>query len=169
MAQTFSMVELAALLDLNRTTVQKYVKQGLPYVQKADRDKGKDWKFSLPAVVEWLEQRAVDRVVGNTEGLTIDDAKLRKTAAEAQLAEFELEKVKRRTITVEEMSELVADEYATVRSQLLNIPGRLAQTLAAETDPAKIEALIKAEISTALTELSQDGRDADDADGAGSY
>ena len=77
-AQTFSLNELAGLVGVTRQTVDRWLKQGCPFVEKADRDRGKEWRLSLPAVIEWREKRAVEQAIGDTSRLDIDEARRRK-------------------------------------------------------------------------------------------
>lgn len=50
-----SLKELASFLERDRNTITNWLKFGLPYVEKADRDLGKAWSFDTAEVVRWLE------------------------------------------------------------------------------------------------------------------
>ena len=62
--------------------------------------------------------------------------------------------MRRELIRVTAVQTLLATEYATLRDALLQIPARMAPTLAAESDPAAIQTALHAEIHHALTDLA---------------
>lgn len=47
-----SVDQLAEYLNINRTTIYKFIKEGLPYVQVGNRK-----RFDRYDVMEWLEKR----------------------------------------------------------------------------------------------------------------
>ena len=81
-------------------------------------------------------------------------SKARREAAEADLAELKLAEQRGSLISVKAVSDQLALDYATTREGLLQLPSRLGSTLAAETDPAAVERLLRAEIHQALTRLA---------------
>lgn len=151
---------LAETLGMSLPAVDAYVRRGCPFVQRGA--KGREWQFDTAAVIEWLRQQDIEQAIGDTSKLDIDEARRRKIAAEAALAEMELAKERRQMIHVDEVAGVVADEYAKVRSRVLAMPARLAQPLSILDDPAAIEAEIKAECVDALSELVADGGNADE-------
>lgn len=82
------------------------------------------------------------------------DSRSRRERAEAELAEMKLAEQRRTLISVKAVSEQLALDYATTREGLLQLPSRLGSTLAAETDPAAVERLLRTEIHQALTRLA---------------
>lgn len=87
---------------------------------------------------------------------SFDKAKAAKVNAEARLKEMELARLQGGTWTVEEVVALFREESAIVRSQLLAVPGRCAVPLAAESDPALIEAALDLELNAALASITGD-------------
>ena len=81
-------------------------------------------------------------------------SKARREAAEADLAEMKLAEQRRSLISVKAVSDQLALDYATTREGLLQLPSRMGSTLAAETDPAAVERLLRTEIHQALTRLA---------------
>ena len=133
-AQTFSLVEVAGLLNVTRQTIDRWLKNGCPFVERADRNRGKDWQLSLPDVVAWREQRAVQAAIGDTSTLGIDEARRRKVAAEAALAELELAKQRGEVVSIDVALQVIGDQLAVCRSRLLNLPTKLGPIVAVETD-----------------------------------
>ena len=83
-----------------------------------------------------------------------DAARTRREISEANIAEMTEARMRRELIRVTAVQTLLATEYATLRDALLQIPARMAPTLAAESDPAAIQTALHAEIHHALTDLA---------------
>jgi phage terminase Nu1 subunit (DNA packaging protein) len=156
--------QAAELLDVSLPTMDVYVKRGCPFVQRGS--KGKEWQFSAVDIVKWARQQDVEKALGDIEVTDFEEGRRRKVVAEAQIAEYELAKLRRTMIHVQDVQAVVSDEYGMVRSRLFQIPGRLAQMVAVETDASIIEGMIKAEVADALEELSADGGRSDDGPGS---
>lgn len=152
--QTFSLTEVAALLGKHRNTISKWIGQGCPYVEKADRDRGKEWQLSLPAVMDWREKYAVEQAVGDTSKLDIDEARRRKTVAEAALAELELSKQRGEVVSLEVVSTVVGDQLSACKARLVAIPTKVAPVLVSVTDVTECRDIIDAAVREALNELS---------------
>ncbi|MFP3607910.1 hypothetical protein SB753_39315, partial [Paraburkholderia sp. SIMBA_053] len=60
--------------------------------------------------------------------------------------------------------------FRTVRDNVMNIPVRLKDALAAETDPMRVESMLEAELARALASVDASAllseNDTDDADGS---
>jgi len=72
----------------------------------------------------------------------------------ARLAKIEFEERTAKLVSRDEVQVAAFTNGRTVRDNLLNIPDRLAATLAAETDPDRVHHLLSAEIRKALEELA---------------
>ena len=149
----FSMNELSTLLGVHRNTVTNWLRAGCPYVEQGDRSRGKEWQFDLPAVVEWRERRAVEAAIGDTSKLDIDEAKRRKTAAEAALAELELATKRGEVVAVSVVQQVVGDQLSACRAKLLSIPSKMGPMVAPLTDVRECTALLEAVQREALDEL----------------
>lgn len=91
------------------------------------------------------------------DGLDIAEARRRKVAAEADLLELELASERQETVRVEDVGNLVAQEYATVRARFLVLPSKLAPILAAESSSAACKSHLEAAVREALANLSAEG------------
>jgi phage terminase Nu1 subunit (DNA packaging protein) len=157
--QTFSLNETAALLGVTRQSVDRWMKAGCPYVERADPRTGKQWQLSLPDVVAWREKRAVEAAVGDTSKLDLEEAKRRKTAAEAALAELELAKRRGDVVAIADVVAVIGDQFTACRARLLSVAHKTGPLVAPVTDTVECVTLIDQSIREALDELAgYDGR-----------
>jgi hypothetical protein len=77
----------------------------------------------------------------------------RREAAEAERAELSLAEEKGQLIRVDAVKAAVAGVFSATRDALLQIPARLGPQLAAESDAAKAQSMLHAEIHQALQDL----------------
>jgi hypothetical protein len=77
----------------------------------------------------------------------------------ARLAKIEFEEKSAKLVSRDEVQIGAFTKARTVRDSLLNIPDRLAATLAAETDADKVHQMLTVEIRKALDELAGADRD----------
>lgn len=96
-----------------------------------------------------------------------DEARARKLAAEAELAEMERDERRGQLVPISVVERVVSEEYAAVRAKLLSLPGKLAPLVAIEDDEVTCRDLIERGVTEALDELARDageiGADAADA------
>ena len=99
----------------------------------------------------------------------LEEARARKTAAEAELAEIAVAKARGQLVEIELVAKAVSDEYAATRAKLLALPSKLGPMVAIETASIACQDLIERGIVEALEELSADGAVlASDSDGCDS-
>jgi len=77
----------------------------------------------------------------------------------ARLAKIEFEEKTGKLVSRDEVQVAAFTKARTIRDNLLNIPDRLAATLAAEADADRVHQILSAEIRKALEELSGGGCD----------
>lgn len=153
MSQHFSLLELAGLLGVNRSTVTTWLGQGCPFVERADRAQGKEWKLSLPDVVGWLRKRDVDQAIGDTSKLDIDEARRRKIAAEAALAELELAKQRGEVVAISVVEDVVGEQLSACRARLIAWPTKCGPLVAPITDVTECTAILDRIMREAADEL----------------
>jgi hypothetical protein len=85
-----------------------------------------------------------------------DEARSRKLAAEAEIAEMQRDKMRGELVDISSVESVVAEEYAAVRSKLLALPGKLAPMVAIEADEIACRDLIERGVTEALDELARD-------------
>lgn len=88
-------------------------------------------------------------------GLTINEWRRRREAAEARLKELEVGEREGSLLPAEEVRDAVNGMILHARETLLRIGAELQDRLAAMTDPVACGELVDAEIRRALTQLSQ--------------
>lgn len=80
-------------------------------------------------------------------------SRARREAADADLAELKVRKERGLLIERAPVMAQFAKQLSSVREALLNIPARLAPAVAAESDIARCQTLIDAELRAALAEI----------------
>jgi hypothetical protein len=90
----------------------------------------------------------------DTEYLTYDEARTRKVAAEAAIAELELAKVRNELALVGDVVKAWDDVLSAMKAKLLALPTKMGPILAAETDAAVIQKKLEEQIRDCLDELS---------------
>jgi hypothetical protein len=86
------------------------------------------------------------------------DARTRREQAMAELAELELAEKRGELVAAAAIEKALATKILSVRESLDTLTDRITPLLAAETDPAKVYALLRMEIRQALSQLSTQSR-----------
>lgn len=146
--------EAAVILGRNVTTLKAWFNIGCPVIERGG--KSKKWKISPAAVIAWREEKVAQDAMGDTRSLDIDEARRRKVAAEAALAEMDVAQKRGELIEVEQIAELVGEEYANVRAKLLAIPVKLAPLMIGIEDLNEARDMIEQSVTEAMEELSAD-------------
>ena len=87
-------------------------------------------------------------------GPTYEEARTRKVAAEAEIAELELKKVNGELVTAEDVVSAWNDVLAALKAKLLAVPVKGAPVVAAEINAAACQQIMEDLINEALEELS---------------
>ncbi len=129
--RVMSLVQIAMLLNKDRATVQKWMDNGCPYVQKADKRLNIPWQIDISEVVKWLEERAGDaaaeRFGASVDGSTSEDeAKRRRAVAQAVVAELDMFERLRETIPFSYVVDLLTKDAVEIRDRVMTIPDALA-------------------------------------------
>lgn len=156
--------ELAEVFGKSLPTISTWITKGCPVVERGRR--GKEWVFDTADVANWLEQVAVTNIQGDTSKLDMDEAKRRKTAAEAALAELDLAKARGEVIESATVEKAWSDLILSFRAKVLSVPPKMAPMLIVAGDVAEIERLLDDSLREALTELARygNGGEGDDAE-----
>jgi phage terminase Nu1 subunit (DNA packaging protein) len=157
-ARHMSLKQLAAFLNRDRNTVQKYIDQGMPVVEKADRDRGISWLIDSAEAVRWLEERAATKVterLGDVRGMTEDEAKAQTAVMKMISASVAAAEDIRMVAKIQDMLDLVRRDYAELRLRLIAIPDTLAGKVDAKLS-SKIRDVAEEQIKGALKALVAD-------------
>lgn len=126
-------------------------------------------EYETSDVIAWMQRKQVDNLLGDAAAIDIEEAKRRKMAAEAELAETELAQVRGRLLPVEDVEKTWTELLASCRARLLALPSKLAPEVFAADTVTEVKGLIKAGVIEALNELSElDAPETNIAQGAAS-
>ena len=142
-----SMNEAAYRLGMTAQSVGVWAtKEGAPVVLKAGR------RYAVwPSFPEWYRQQLL---ADRAKPADFEEAKTRKIAAEAELAEYELEQARGRFVAVEDLDGRVGPVFDMIRAKLTSLPGRAGPRVLGAKDLATVVATLEAEVSAVLAELS---------------
>ncbi|WP_338928171.1 hypothetical protein WDZ11_00165 (plasmid) [Roseomonas mucosa] len=157
---------LADALAVDRKTVTNvWVPAGCPPALTPDDMRPgigapKMWQFNLAEVVRWLRAEDARRVAGTStdENPDYGHERAREKRYAADLKRIARDRLAGRLIEIQQVTEVVVDEYAKVRARMLSMPSALAMRVQHETDLPALERIIKAAVSEALAELAADTR-----------
>jgi phage terminase Nu1 subunit (DNA packaging protein) len=161
--------KLAQLFGLSGASIDKAFANGAPVIAKGNKKQG--WQINSAAFFAWYTRWKVESVTGDPDAMDFEKAKTRVQIATAERIERENRKKERELVPIADVITVLAEEASNVRSHLMTVPGRLAVTVAAESDPVACEALIQDEINLALANITSDNAEGwtdDDADGTDS-
>ena len=138
---------LATRLSVSTKSVSDWVRKGCPHT----RTTRGGYVFRLRQVQAW---RAANLSSPLSPSNTLSEARRRKETALAELRELDVRVRKGELVERAAVEKRFFAMVRTSRDLLQNIPDRLAGVLAAETDQARIHALLTQEIRQALEALS---------------
>lgn len=167
--RTFSISEAAGLVGVHRNTLAKWInEQGCPAVSKGDAKRGKEWEIHLPDVWKWygelLRAEADERaaaIAGASGKISRDEADRRTAVAKAIAAEIETEEALRRVVPIADVAEMVAKDYAAIRTRLTSLGAKVAGRAATMTSAPAIQELIDDAVIEAIELLKSDRKLAD--------
>lgn len=143
--------QLAEAFAVDLLTVDRWRTQGCPFEKR-----GRNILFIVSEVHKWVVSTKVRAAVSSTSPADLDEARARKTSAQAQLAEIELQRERGEVVPILEVADAVGVEYAAVRSRLLAIPPKLAPLMVNTQTARESRELLEQAIHEALSELSSD-------------
>jgi hypothetical protein len=154
--------ELARRLGLSRAAVTRNKHLGMPVDSVAA---AQGWREARQNVAQRKPLPTAPRPPDRSESAHCDPspdlpdedrdaARTRREIADANIAEMEEARMRRELIRVSAVQAQLAVDYATTRDALLQIPARMGPLLAAESDTAKVQNLLHAEIHQALVDLA---------------
>jgi len=146
---------------VSHTTVDAWLKRGLPVIQRGS--KGKAWVINTAEVSAWLEQRAKESAPGG-EQADERELKRRKLAAETAKVELELARVRGEVVPLRQLERALANAFAEVKTNLRSVPSRVATAIIGEESETRIKAVILKEIDQALETLGDLDLDEPDDD-----
>ncbi len=140
----------AATFGISESQLERLFQQGMPHEKK-----GRKVMIPMPAGRVWYHEYLVNKGKKEAAPKDIDDAKLRKMAAEAELAELELSRERDELMTADDFFKEVGDSFSRVRAKLLNLAPRLAGAAFGATTIQECQAKIGPLIDEVIEELRQ--------------
>lgn len=154
-----SLKQLAEILNRDRNTVMKYLGQGMPVLERADRDRGISWIIDSAEAIRWLEERAAksvaDRLGGDVKSVSKDDAERRDAVAKMIIREVDAAESAKMVTKISSMLDLIRRDYAELRLRLMSIPDTIAGKVDAKLS-AKVRDVAEQQIRAALKALVAD-------------
>ncbi len=144
--------ELAQLIDVSLTTIDKWLQKGLPYKEKGD--KGKGYKFYFPEVMEWIIQNKLKRL--NVDSSSLEEIRKRKELADARLKELELDKRRGKLIEKTEVEKLLIEIGNAFKKKLLSWMSKLPPRLE-KKNKREILKILDEEINELLEDFHKHG------------
>jgi Phage DNA packaging protein, Nu1 subunit of terminase len=160
-----SAIQLAAILKVNRETVTMWIKQGCPTL-KDSSGPGDAYVLSVPAVVEWRIQQAVNATTErNLKALTKTRQDASRTGgksaskeasdeikaqAQANIAVIEEAERRRAVAPVELMQSIFAECISEISMAVQNIPYEVERNLPPGVPRKVLPPIIQEQISIAL-------------------
>ena len=142
---------VAEIFGKSVSTIDQWVSSGCPVIKRGG--KGIEWAFDTAAVHEWCVQRRL-AAAEKKRPIGLDEARLRKLAADAELAELELAKKRSEVVAVDVVTQVWGGLCAEARIRFRNIPVRVVSALVGETDEREIKAALLREIDLVLTDMA---------------
>ena len=144
--------ELAAIFGVAMTTVDAWTNRGMPIVERT-MGRGTNWSFDTAAVAAWRTEQAVTQT-GDEEKLNFEEARRRKMAADAMLAEIELIERRGEILEIDTVVKEWESLVLSMRARMMAIPPRLAPAVLVENDVATVQAILEDSIYECLRELA---------------
>lgn len=114
--------QFADTYGVSEAQLERLFHQGMPHEKKTSRK----IVIPMPDGRVWYHKYLVDKGKRQAAPTSIDEARRRKEAAQAELAELELAEARRELMKVEDGERVIAEAFARVRARLLNLPPRIA-------------------------------------------
>lgn len=145
----------AEFFGVDLRTIDNWLRRGCPG-QKV----GARWQINSAEVSQWLRTREREDALGETAGIDESEARRRKIAAEAALAEHELALKQGAAVPISLFEARMAAMIGAARAKALNLGAKLGPMVVACESAVEAKDLIDGAVREVLVELSEfDGAD----------
>ena len=141
--------ELGDMFGVSLSSVDKFVREGMPYLSRPSKG-GEGWRFASKDCIGWFVNRGK---AGTNKGKR-EEIDLRTAEADAIIREYKAAELQKNMVHKNDVVTLFEEQNLVVKSRLIAIPGRVAQAVAVEEDPAAVLRILKAEVNEALEDIS---------------
>lgn len=110
-------------------------------------------QYMTADVVAWMEKKKVENLIGNQDAIDLEEAKRRKMAAEAGLAELELMKEQGYLVEIEKVANDFGEQLSNFRAKMISIPSKCAAQIYTADNVQEIKSILEDAITEALNEI----------------
>lgn len=167
MGRIVNKAELAEILGVSLNIVDSMLRHGMPCKSRGNIGKGTGYEIDVGEVMKWQVDQAVKEVAEHFDAVNLDEARRRKVAAEAALAELDLALKRGDAVSLQVVAKRWAGMVTAFKYRCLAIPAKLAPVLVAETDLVAVRGMLEREIHEALDELTEHEPETEVRDSAG--
>ena len=147
-----SQTQLAGIFGVKTDTIRAWERQGCPVERKGGR--GVAAQYRSADVIRWREEQSMLAAAGNVAKLDLNEARRRKTVAEAALAEIALLKSQGELVELSIMRRELGDALRASLARLTAVGPKLAPMIGLATDVACRQEMIDAAILEAIHDIS---------------
>lgn len=148
---TFNISQLEELTGIDRRTISKNLDADkVPFTQGPKNAKLYKPQLALPVLYKSLQ------VQPSATDADLEQEKLLTARAKRQKAELDLAERQRQVIPINEVCEVVEQEYTVIRAQFRSLPSKLAKHLAVLSEPDQVNSILEEHINEVLTGLQAD-------------
>lgn len=153
--------------NVSAKTIDDWVRAGMPILFKAGKGSGKQNAYESDAVHNWLVKREVKRELekylpaeaddpDTPRGSPLEKEKVRKTKAEADLAEHKVKIAEGEVVPADKVEATWSQIVGDFRQAVLQLPLRLAPVLLMKTTQEDVKTTIESEVFPILEALARD-------------
>ena len=146
-------VQLAGIIGRSEEWLTQAQKQSDFPVLVKGRGRGGS-QYETADVIHWMNKKNIDNLMGDAGAIDMEEAKRRKMAAEAALAETELAQVQGRLVEADEIDRAWGELVANCRAKLLSIPSKVSPEVFSAESLVQVKTTLKSAILEALNELA---------------
>lgn len=157
MGKIVNKAELAEILGKSERTLTTWQKNGLPIA--SDGERGSSNFYDVEEVIEWMINREIRRLVGDSEdpegAYDYEKERARLTHHQANKVALEEEILRGDLIPAETVAFVQGQMLAAFRAKLLGMPTKLAPRVQFLEGLPELESEIRESVYDALSELSE--------------
>lgn len=141
--------QFAETFGVSEAQLERLFQAGMPHEKTSSRKIA----IPMPAGRVWYHTYLVEKGKRQAAPKSLDDAKLRKLGAEAELAELELAKARDELMTADQYESAITDAFSRVDAKLQSLAARLAGPVLGATTIQEAQARIAPLVEEARDEL----------------
>ncbi len=140
--------ELAKRLRVSLTTIDTWIRKGLPIEKKGERGRG--YVFDLRKVERWCRENA-----GTSPSQSLVAERIRLIRIQADQRELKLFEEQGKLLRADQMVRYLSAMFYVVRNKFLAFPTKLAPLLVGIDTPAEVMRILDKHVRELLTDLSE--------------